>query len=54
VVEFAMVPADGPNGAFFNEDDALRGLASTEVVEFQNSPRCRFCGRVEVAIGPEG
>jgi hypothetical protein len=30
------------------------GLASTEVVEFQHSPRCRFCGRVAVAIGPDG
>jgi NAD(P)-dependent dehydrogenase (short-subunit alcohol dehydrogenase family) len=25
VVEFAMLPADGPNGAFFNEEDALPG-----------------------------
>ena len=25
VVEFAMLPVDGPNGAFFNEDDALAG-----------------------------
>ena len=32
----------------------VSGLASTKVVEFQNSPQCRFCGGVEVAIGPEG
>lgn len=25
VVEFAMLPADSPNGAFFNEEDALPG-----------------------------
>jgi hypothetical protein len=25
VVEFAMLPGDGPNGAFFNEEDALPG-----------------------------
>ena len=25
VVEFAMLPGDGPNGAFFNEEDALAG-----------------------------
>jgi hypothetical protein len=25
LVEFAMLPADGPNGAFFNEEDALPG-----------------------------
>ena len=25
VVEFAVLPADGPNGAFFNEEDALAG-----------------------------
>jgi hypothetical protein len=25
VVEFAMLPADGPNSAFFNEEDALPG-----------------------------
>ena len=32
----------------------IRSLASTEVVEFQNSPQCRFCGGVEVVIGPDG
>jgi hypothetical protein len=25
VVEFAMLPEDGPNGAFFNEEDRFRG-----------------------------
>ena len=25
VVEFAMLPGDGPNGASFNEEDALAG-----------------------------